>query len=210
MRILISAGPTREYFDPVRFISNGSSGKMGYSLASAACEKGHEVVLVSGPVSLVAPPDVELVRVTTAEEMLTACCEKFDSVDAAIMTAAVSDWRPAVRLKRKAPKQTSRHTVELEPTADICATLGATKGSRVLVGFAVQDEDRYERAEEKMVRKNCDAIVLNGPETLGSENASVEIKSVSLPWSDPVTGDKHYVARAIIEKVEDLVAGLNI
>ena len=207
MRILISAGPTREYFDPVRFISNGSSGKMGYSLAAAACEKGHEVVLVSGPVSLAAPPSVELVRVTTAKEMLAACCEKFDSSGAAIMTAAVSDWRPTVTLKHKAPKQTSKHIVELEPTEDICAILGANKGSRVVVGFAVQDEDRYARAEEKMVRKNCDAIVLNGPETLGSETASVEIKTVSLPWSNPITGDKHYVARAIIEKVEELFAG---
>jgi len=205
VRILVTAGPTREYFDTVRFISNASTGRMGYAIAAAAADRGHQMVLVSGPVVLPAPP-VEVVRVTTAAEMLAACEEAFAACDAAVMAAAVSDWRPAVREDHKAAKQTSCHTVELEPTPDICAALGAVKGRRVLVGFAVQDCEPHRRAEQKMVRKRCDAIVLNSPETMGSEKARVEVKLADEPWSEPVTAGKGEIGRLVVELVERLVA----
>ena len=205
MRILITAGPTREYFDTVRFVSNGSTGKMGYAIAAAAAERGHEVLLVSGPVTLV-PPPVEVVRVTSAEQMLEACCQAFEACDAAVMAAAVSDWRPTVCLDHKAVKQASPQRLELEPTPDICATLGERKGRRVLVGFAMQDQDHHRRAEDKMARKRCDAMVLTGPETMGKERAQVEIKVGAEPWTGPLAEGKEHIGRVVVELVERLLA----
>lgn len=205
MRILVTAGPTREYFDNVRFISNASSGRMGYAVAEAARARGHEVVLISGPVELPAP-DVEVIRVESAEQMLSAATRVFADCDAGIMTAAVADFRPAVRLTRKAPKPSGPHEVQLEPTPDILATLGAVKGDRILVGFALQDDDPQARAEEKLVRKRCDAIVLNGPETIASQRATQQIKVVGEPWTAPVDATKAEAAERIVALVERLAA----
>ncbi len=205
MRILITAGPTREHFDPVRFISNGSTGKLGYAVAREAGNRGHSVVLVSGPVALSAPP-VEVVSVTSAEEMFEESTKAFLNCDVAIMTAAVSDWRPVQRSHCKAPKSLGQHTVELESTPDICAHLGQSKGHRVVIGFAVQDLDPHAKAEEKMKRKCCDAIVLNSPEAIGSDGARIEIKVGSQPWRKPQTANKLDLAAIVTDLAEELVS----
>ena len=204
MRLLITAGPTREFFDTVRFISNASSGKMGYAIAAAAAARGHEVTLVSGPVALDPPPSVEFHGVTTAQDMLEACLSAFDRSDAAIMTAAVSDWRPAQRRDHKAPKDAHHLTVSLEPTPDIAATLGARKGRRVVVAFAVEDREGRAHAESKMLRKHCDAIALNGPQVMGDDYTTIEVKVAGEPWTDPLTGPKQQVAQVLVDLVERL------
>jgi len=141
VKLLVSAGPTREFFDSVRFISNPSSGRMGYAIAREAARRGHEVALVSGPVTLKPPKGVNIVRVTTAAEMARACKRAFRQADVAVMTAAVCDYRPAQPSKQKLAKQARAKRVLLEPTEDIAATLGRSKGNRILVAFAMEDHD---------------------------------------------------------------------
>ncbi|HTB34396.1 MAG TPA: bifunctional phosphopantothenoylcysteine decarboxylase/phosphopantothenate--cysteine ligase CoaBC, partial [bacterium] len=140
-RILISAGPTREHLDPVRFISNPSSGKMGFAVAAACRDLGAEVTLVSGPVSLAAPEGVQVVRVTTAVQMLAACDKAFDACDAFIASAAVSDFRPAVTSdQKKKKKDGARETLQLVPNPDVLLTLSKRKGKKLLVGSAAETE----------------------------------------------------------------------
>ncbi|UCE59571.1 MAG: phosphopantothenoylcysteine decarboxylase [Phycisphaerales bacterium] len=206
MRILITAGPTREFFDSVRFISNPSSGKMGYAIAAQAADRGHEVILVSGPVGLQEPPGVHLVRVVSAEEMFKACVAEFDTCQCAVMTAAVCDYRPVTRLEHKLKKQNKPRTIQLEPTEDILANLGRVKGSRVVIGFAMEDHDHHAHAEEKLRRKHCDAIVLNGMSNVASDDATVEILRAGGTWSAPSTGSKPQIASVIVDLVEELVS----
>jgi len=204
MRILVTAGPTREFFDTVRFISNPSSGKMGYALAEAAVRRGHDVVLVSGPVALEPPKGARLIRVVTAAQMAAACKKVWPSCDAAMMTAAVCDYRPKVRLDHKLAKTRAARHVTLVPTEDIASTLGRRKNSRVLVGFAQEDHDHRAHAEAKLRRKRCDAIVLNGPENVGSDRATVEILTADGAWSAPLAGSKRRVAEHVVGLVERL------
>lgn len=162
IRCLISAGPTREFLDPVRFISNPSSGKMGYAIAEAAAAAGWHVELVSGPVCLPPPADVSICRVVTADEMLRAIDCRFDTCDVLIMTAAVGDWRPKVREARKVKKGANSMTVEFEPTTDVLKTVAARKKpGQLVVGFAAETNDVEEYAREKMKAKNCDFMVAN-------------------------------------------------
>lgn len=204
MNILVSAGPTREYFDSVRFISNPSSGKMGYALAAEAARRGHRVTLVSGPVSLDAPPGVKVIRVVTAAEMAAACKKAFRRADAVFMTAAVCDYRPRDRVGYKRPKETRLLRVVLEPTEDIAASLGQTKGHRLLIAFAMEDSKPHIRAERKLYRKNCDLIVLNGPGNVGGDRAKVELYSRETGWTGPFRGTKAQVARRLILEAERL------
>lgn len=206
MHLLITAGPTREYFDTVRFISNPSSGRMGFALAGAAVQRGHRVTLVAGPVSLPTPIGVNRIDVVTAAEMLTACSEVFDECDAAIMTAAVCDYRPAQRLDCKLQKQSIDRHVTLEPTQDICATLGRIKEHRVVIGFALEDRDHHSRAERKLTRKNCDAMILNEPSNIGSDQATIEILTTDQPWQPPVSGSKSELAHAVLQLAEELAS----
>lgn len=205
MRLLVSAGPTREYFDSVRYISNPSSGKMGYAVARAAAGRGHDVTLVSGPVSLKPPPGVTVIPVVTAAEMAVACKRAFRGADAAVMTAAVCDYRPVDRLTHKRPKRQAAFRVVLEPTEDIAAALGRRKGRRLLVGFAMEDHDPRPHAERKLKRKNCDLIVLNGLETVGADRAVVEFYSPVAGWTGPFEGAKGAVARRIVLALEQLL-----
>ncbi len=205
LRILITAGPTREYFDSVRFISNPSSGKMGYALAEAAARRGHGVVLISGPVNLAPPDGVQLVAVVSAAEMFDASRRLFGDCEAAIMTAAVCDYRPARKLASKLPKQGRRRHVTLEPTRDICAHLGSVKRHRVVIGFAMEDHDHRAHAQAKLTRKRCNAIVLNGLENVGADRAVVEILTADGVWSGPVSGSKRRVADRIVRLAERLV-----
>lgn len=206
MRILVTAGPTREFFDSVRFISNASSGKMGLGIAVEAARRGHRVDLVVGPVQWVAPKGVKTHRVVSAEEMFDACTATFPKCDAAIMTAAVCDYRPARRSKRKIKKTGRSRAVELRPTKDICATLGRTKGHRIVIGFALEDHDPRRRAEQKLRRKRCDAIVLNHVDTLGASSARVEILRADTGWLRPQAGSKARIAKAVVDLLEALAA----
>ena len=206
LRILVNAGPTREYFDTVRFISNPSTGKQGFAIARAACDRGHQVVLVAGPVDLPDVPGVKMIRVTTAAEMADACKAEFERCDAAILTAAVCDYRPREQLSHKRAKSDAPLQVRLEPTEDICAVFGQTKGRRVVIGFAMDDREGERRAEDKLKRKNCDAIVANGPKNIGSDRVTIRILHRQEGWSQPLSGTKQDIARHVLSVLESLNA----
>ncbi len=174
IRCLISAGPTREFFDPVRFMSNPSTGKMGYALAAAALEMGWRVDLVSGPVSLPAPDGAALHRVVTGEEMLARIDALFEACDILIMTAAVMDYRPREYSARKIKKSGDSLVVELDPVVDILKTVAARKKKDQLVaGFAAETENVTARGREKLVWKNADFIVANQVGAPGAGFAAV-------------------------------------
>ena len=204
MRLLITAGPTREFLDSVRFISNPSTGKMGYAIARAAVRRGHEVTLISGPAALREPVGVRIIHVTTAEEMLRASVGAFRRSDAAVMTAAVCDYRPVHRALRKEKKQASRFSLPLELTTDICACLGHSKRRRIVVGFAMEDHDHRAHAQAKLRAKNCDAIVLNGPDNVGADRAEIEILTADGEWRGPFRGTKRQAASRIVSLIERL------
>jgi phosphopantothenoylcysteine decarboxylase/phosphopantothenate--cysteine ligase len=160
--VLVTAGPTREEIDPIRFLSNYSSGKMGYSIAHAARRRGARVVLVSGPVNLSEPEGVETIHVATAQEMYEVVMEQAEAADLVIKAAAVADFRPVSRGAQKVKKGGSETmAIELQRNPDILADLGRNKGSRVLVGFAAETEELLKHAREKMENKNLDMIVAN-------------------------------------------------
>jgi len=161
MKILVTAGPTREAIDPVRFLSNRSSGKMGYAVASVAATRGHEVVLVTGPVSLVPPVGLRTVAVETAEQMLVAVRANLAWCDVLIMAAAVADWRPRQVSAQKLKKGATAPTLELERTADILEAVRALKGERLVVGFAAETQQVESEARRKLESKGLDAIVAN-------------------------------------------------
>jgi len=168
-RILITAGPTYEAIDPVRFIGNHSSGKMGYDIAECAAKNGAEVVLVSGPTHLKASNSgIETVRVTSAQQMYDACHEHFGSVDVAIAAAAVADYRPKEVAPQKIKKAEADLTIALEKTKDILASLGAIKKNQFLIGFALETENEVENAQQKIRKKNLDLIVLNSLQDEGA------------------------------------------
>ena len=162
MKFLVTAGPTREPIDPVRYISNRSSGKMGYAIAQAALEAGHEVVLVSGPVALEAPRGAHLVRVTTADEMYDAVHANLAGIDVAVLCAAVADFKPARYVGRKIKKTEGIPTIELVPTRDILASLGALPEKKfLLAGFAAETNDLEKNARKKLEKKHCDIVIGN-------------------------------------------------
>lgn len=161
-RCLLTAGPTREHLDPVRFLSNGSSGKMGYALAAAAAARGWMVDLVSGPVALAAPADVSLHRVTSAADMLAACEPLFPACDLFIAVAAVADYRPRTTFPAKQKKLPGPVSLDLVPTVDILATLAARKRpGQTVVGFAAETHDVETYARRKLTEKRLDWIVAN-------------------------------------------------
>ncbi len=168
VRVLVTAGPTREALDPVRFISNRSSGKMGFALAREARRRGASVVVVAGPTSALPPHGVDIVRVESAEEMLAECLDRFEDVDIAVMNAAVADWRPAETASHKVRKADMARSIALEPTPDVAAELGRKKGSQIIVLFAAETEAVEEKAEEKLRTKNADLIVGNTVGVSGS------------------------------------------
>ncbi|MEI8233837.1 MAG: phosphopantothenoylcysteine decarboxylase [Verrucomicrobiota bacterium] len=162
MKFLVTAGPTREPIDPVRYISNRSSGKMGYAIAQAALEAGHEVVLVSGPVALAAPAGAQLVRVTTADEMYDAVHAHLAGVEIAVLCAAVADFKPAEVAPRKIKKRDGVPEIKWVPTRDILASLGAMcEKNFLLAGFAAETDDLEKNARKKLENKQCDAVIGN-------------------------------------------------
>jgi phosphopantothenoylcysteine decarboxylase/phosphopantothenate--cysteine ligase len=163
VRILVTAGRTEEPIDDVRYISNRSSGRMGYAIASAARDLGGEVTLVSGPASVEPPGGVKLVRVRTAGEMRRAVMAASPASDVVFMVAAVSDFTPSRTRKGKIPRDTGEIELGLKRTDDILGAVGGRKGKKLLVGFAVETEDEVRRAKEKLRKKNLDLIVVNNP-----------------------------------------------
>ncbi len=170
MRVLITAGPTYEKIDPVRFIGNYSSGKMGFAIAEECTKNGFEVVLVAGPVSLKTPKDeINRIDVESAEEMYNAVMSEFPNCDIAILCAAVADFTPIVKSLQKLKREKENLVIELKPTKDIAASVGTIKrDNQMLVGFALETNDEEANAIGKMKRKNLDFIVLN---SLNDENA---------------------------------------
>ncbi len=162
-KILLTAGPTYEALDPVRFIGNYSSGKMGYAIAQECAERGAEVVLVSGPSSIkINNPKIKLIKVTSAQQMYDACAKEFDTTDVLILAAAVADYRPAEIADKKMKKTDDDMKIELVRTIDIAATLGAQKAkNQIMVGFALETNDEINHATQKLHKKNLDFIVLN-------------------------------------------------
>ncbi|MBR4598027.1 MAG: phosphopantothenoylcysteine decarboxylase [Opitutales bacterium] len=161
IKCLITAGATREFFDPVRFISNPSTGKMGISIAKACRDLGWQTTLVLGAVQAPAPEGVEAVWAVSADDMLRETSKRFDDTDILIMTAAVSDMRPKKKFSHKVKKEDLNMAVEFEPTPDILKTLSARKKSQILIGFAAETNDVISYAKKKLGQKNLDAIAAN-------------------------------------------------
>jgi phosphopantothenoylcysteine decarboxylase / phosphopantothenate---cysteine ligase len=177
VRFVITAGPTREPIDPVRYLSNRSSGKMGYALAGAALDAGHEVILISGPVCLPPPGGAQLLAVTTSDEMHQAVHGQLPNCDILVMCAAVADYKPAVVAPRKIKKHPGVLALELIPTRDILASLATTEQKSLVVGFAAETNDLEENAQKKLREKNCDIIVANdvGGSDSGMESDENEV-----------------------------------
>ncbi len=204
-RILITSGPTREYIDPVRFLSNGSSGRMGFALARAVLNRGDRPVIVTGPVDLDYPEGAEIYRVETTEEMLAACEKLFPDCAGVIGAAAPSDYRPEQFSEQKLSKSKNGEpglTLRLVETPDILAALGRMKRSgQWIVGFALETENGVEHALEKLHRKNCDFIVLNSPASINSDNASLQIFDATGRLQTTLRGAKGDIATEILRLV---------
>ena len=203
MKILVTAGPTREKIDPVRFISNRSSGKMGYALAETARELGHEVVLVSGPVALTPPAGVEVVNVESAAEMAAAVKSAAPGCDMVIMAAAVADYRPKHAAAHKLKKRPGEMFLELERTEDILFSLGKMKRpGQLLVGFAAETEELLTNAAGKLERKNLDWIVANTvADGFGTDTDKVTMLGRNGQKIDVPRAAKRDVARRILDVI---------
>jgi phosphopantothenoylcysteine decarboxylase/phosphopantothenate--cysteine ligase len=217
-RILITSGPTREYFDPVRFLTNGSSGRMGAALAETVLERGETPVIVSGPVALAYPDQAEIYHVETTEQMLECCLQLFPDCNGVIGAAAPCDFKPEYFSEQKISKQEGSNNISFRftETPDILATLGQIKRrDQWMVGFALETENGREHALRKLKQKNCDFIVLNSPESINHETASFQIFNASgklcaeLNSSKKIMGEEiftlidKYCIFAIPEKIKE-------
>jgi phosphopantothenoylcysteine decarboxylase/phosphopantothenate--cysteine ligase len=212
-RVLVTAGPTCEDIDPVRFLTNRSSGKMGYAVAEAAARRGAKVVLVSGPTALETPPGVERVDIRSAQEMLLAVQAQFPECSLAIFAAAVADYRVAEPSESKIKRTHDLLTLRLEPNPDILATVAREKGNRLVVGFAAETDNVAENARKKLVQKNADLIVANDLTTEGA-GFDVDTNVVTLFSRDqrdlPLPRlTKTEVAQCILDEVQRLRAAVN-
>ena len=203
-RILITSGPTRQYLDPVRYLTNGSSGRMGRELAAAALELGHEVVVVSGPVSVEYPAGAIVRPVISTEDLLAACQELFPTCDGVIGAAAPCDYRPVRVEEHKITKTGEPLVLNLIETPDVMATLGASKKpGQWLVGFALETDDQRFRALTKLEKKSCDLIVLNGPAAMDAADNEVEILDRTGAVVAALAGSKAVVASGILKAIQD-------
>ncbi|WP_053366142.1 bifunctional phosphopantothenoylcysteine decarboxylase/phosphopantothenate--cysteine ligase CoaBC [Bacillus sp. FJAT-27245] len=209
--VLVTAGPTRERIDPVRFISNDSSGKMGYAVAEEAIREGAKVILITGPVGIEPPKDALVVRVESAEEMYDAALRHFEDADIVIKSAAVSDYRPKTAYAYKVKKQPGNETIELERTKDILMELGKRKTRQVLVGFAAETNNVEEYARRKLAAKNADMIVANDVTESGA-GFGTDTNIVTLFRRDGSSESlplmaKHEVAKRILKEASILAEG---
>lgn len=198
-QVLITSGPTQEPIDPVRYLSNRSSGRMGAALAAAAVRHGHEVVVVSGPVSVPYPPGIQVISVVTTEEMLEAVTEQMLTADWLIAAAAPCDFRPAAISSSKLKKQGRPIELRLVETPDILARVARSKGSRRIVGFALETDRGHTHAREKLKTKNCDLIVLNGPAAMQATESSVEVLDATGAIVLTASGPKEIIADQLIQ-----------
>ena len=204
MNILVTAGPTREFIDDVRYLSNASSGLMGCALAQAAADAGHSVTLVCGPITCEPPACDTLIPVTSADEMARAARDQAPGADAVIMAAAVADYAPAERAPGKMKKTEGERVLRLRRTADILAELGGDKGGRILVGFALEADNARENALRKLREKNLDLIVVNGPAAMGACHSSVDLLFASGEIATLADTPKTEIATHIIHAIESL------
>ena len=202
-RILITSGPTRQYLDPVRYLTNASSGRMGKALAEAALERGHQVIVVSGPVEVKYPSAVEVIDVVSTEEMLSESERLFPDCDGLIGVAAPCDYRPVKVAEQKIAKTGEPLLLQLIETDDVVATLGARKrADQWVVGFALETTDPRLRALAKLEKKHCDLIVLNGPEAMNALDNRVEILDPAGAVLETLTGEKTEVGRGIFAVIQ--------
>lgn len=204
-KVVVSAGPTREKIDPVRFITNFSSGKMGYAMAEAARDLGADVVLVSGPVALEAPSGMKVIQVESSQQMFEAIDAEFENAQIVIKTAAVADYRPKQFHATKVKKQDGDANIELERTIDILATLGARKTTQVLIGFAAETNNVENYAQQKLVKKNADYIIANDVTEEGA-GFGIDTNRVTLFGRDNVRQQypqmsKQLLARQLLEMI---------
>lgn len=206
-KILVTAGPTYESIDPVRFIGNQSSGKMGYAIANQAAEWGAEVVLISGPTdNMELHPTISLESVMTAGQMHAACLKYYDSMDVVVMAAAVADFKPKTQKTSKIKKDTPLDNLSLEPTIDILHDLGEKKSKQLLVGFALETEDGVIHAKQKIARKNLDAIVLN---SLADKGAGFGHDTNKVTFIKRDGSQKTYPLKPKKEVAQDLLVEIN-
>lgn len=208
-KILITAGPTKEKIDPVRFITNRSTGKMGYAIAEVAAQMGADVTLVSGPVSIDAPNNVNIIHVESARDMYEAVMNQYEDQDVVIKTAAVADYRPKIVHDNKMKKKSGDLSIELERTNDILMELGQTKKNQILVGFAAETDNVEQYAKAKLEKKRADMIVANNVASVGAGFAS-ETNQVSIYKKDGTVTDvpmmsKHDVAKKILGEIASLL-----
>ncbi len=195
-RILITSGPTRQYIDPVRYLTNASSGQMGAALATACLEAGHEVLIVSGPVSVAYPPPAQLIQVISTEQMLEVCVREFPRCDGLIAAAAPCDYRPHQVAGQKIAKTGQPLLLELVETPDIVAAVARQKrADQWFVGFALETNDQHIRALVKLEKKSCDLMVLNGPQAINAAASSVEIMDRQGAIVGTCEGPKQQVAQ---------------
>jgi len=205
-RILITSGPTRQHLDPVRYLTNNSSGQMGSAIAVAALALGHEVTIVSGPVSITYPAEATVVPVVSTQEMFETCVQLFPDFSGAIGVAAPCDYKPLLVSPEKIAKTGMPLQVELHETRDIIAHLGAQKrNGQWVVGFALETHDERFRALAKLETKCCDMIVLNRPEAMQSDSNQVELFDVTGSCLANVGGLKKDVASEILKYIDALL-----
>lgn len=202
-RILITSGPTRQYLDPVRYLSNGSSGRMGCAMAAAALGAGHEVVIVSGPVQIAYPPAACVVPIVSTEELLDACLKQFPACDGLIAVAAPCDYRPMQVAPRKIRKTGGPLRLELVETPDVVAALSEIKQTQWMVAFALETHDQHLRAMQKLEQKGCDLIVVNGPTAMHAAATTVEVLDRSGVVAGRFTGSKPAVAAQIFGVIHE-------
>jgi phosphopantothenoylcysteine decarboxylase/phosphopantothenate--cysteine ligase len=203
INVLVSVGGTEEDIDPVRVISNRSSGKMGFAVAEAARDLGANVTVVAGRTSVPAPYGVRVVRVRTGTEMADALTASFAKTDVLIMTAAIADFRPVIHLEQKV-KTTDTWTIDLMKTEDILSNLGQDKGGRLIVGFALETDDAELNALAKLQKKSCDLVVSNGPAAFASDvNAVTIYNSKGRVYQSEGVESKRTVAQALLKLIAD-------
>jgi phosphopantothenoylcysteine synthetase/decarboxylase len=200
LHFLITAGGTREYIDPVRYITNASSGRMGYALAQAAIDAGHKVTLITAPTAITPPKGARVVDVMSAADMAAAVKKHFKNCDCLIMAAAVSDYTPVTKEKVKTKKKKQVLTLKLKPTEDILAWAGKHKKKQIVVGFALEDRNLKTNAQKKMITKNADMIIANTPSAIGAENSCVYLKTPYSAWVK-LEGKKDHLAWLILKAI---------
>ncbi|HET9825409.1 MAG TPA: phosphopantothenoylcysteine decarboxylase [Chitinophagaceae bacterium] len=210
-KVLITAGPTREAIDPVRYISNHSSGKMGYAIAEKFLELGAQVVIISGPVSIeLQHPRLRIIKVNAANEMYLACCKVFEEVDIAIFAAAVADYRPAKMAEQKIKKDEAAFTIKMVKNIDIAYEFGKIKtANQVSVGFALETNDELTYAKAKLQKKNFDMVILNSMNdrnaTFGFDTNKITTIKKDLSKKEFSLKQKSEVARDIVKEITSLL-----